>query len=60
MVRRTLKWFYYFFRLFKCPHYWYIHERTNVYGSSDTSKLPVRVDYVLRCRRCGSLKKFSS
>jgi len=56
-----MNWFRKLFGL--CQHQWDIHQKIDVYGydyddfKKETS-MPIRFDYILRCKHCGDMKKF--
>lgn len=52
-----MKWIYYIFRIFFCPHKWKYLGLTDVFDSDDyQEKLPVHQIHRLACRRCGTVK----
>jgi hypothetical protein len=55
-----MNWFRKLFGL--CQHQWDIHQKIDVYGMlneyGQETKIPIRFDYILRCKHCGDMKKF--
>lgn len=41
-----------------CKHQWEAEERIKVFG--ECTKIPVAHKYVLKCKKCGNMKKFKT
>lgn len=46
----------FYYERIACKHKWVHVERVDVYGSTDMS-MPIHVKHILKCEKCGNLKK---
>ena len=45
-----------------CQHQWNIQQKIDVYGIDEytgkETSMPIRYEYILRCKHCGDMKEF--
>lgn len=43
-----------------CAHEWENYKEINVYDADGDRSMPMYTKYILRCKHCGTFKKFKS